>query len=130
MNYIHNPYLYGPPFAHPFQAQARPLGYGLPIPADYITPPDNYFPYVQPIEGQPIYHAVPVEDAENLSRPRLTKEQVGILEAQFQAHPKPNSKTKRQLAGQTNLTLPRVAVCLFRFFPSSLYSPDTKEIMF
>lgn len=50
------------------------------------------------------------EYVENLSRPRLTKEQVETLEAQFQAHPKPNSNIKRQLAMQTNLTLPRVAV--------------------
>ncbi|KAI7974823.1 hypothetical protein EIK77_004915 [Talaromyces pinophilus] len=47
------------------------------------------------------------EYAENLSRPRLTKEQVDTLEAQFQAHPKPNSNKKRELAVQTNLSLPR-----------------------
>lgn len=117
MNYIHNPYIYGPPYTNSYPAQPQPIGYGLPISPDYISPSDPYFPYAQPIEGQPMYHAVPVEDAENLSRPRLTKEQVGILEAQFQAHPKPNSKTKRQLAMQTSLTLPRVAVCLFFFFP-------------
>jgi hypothetical protein len=52
------------------------------------------------------------EYTENLSRPRLTKEQVETLEAQFQAHPKPSSNVKRQLAAQTNLSLPRVAVCL------------------
>lgn len=46
---------------------------------------------------------------EILSRPRLTKEQVEVLESQFQAHPKPNSNVKRQLAIQTKLTLPRVA---------------------
>jgi hypothetical protein len=50
------------------------------------------------------------EYTENLSRPRLTKEQVETLEAQFQAHPKPSSNVKRQLAAQTNLSLPRVAV--------------------
>lgn len=50
------------------------------------------------------------EGTENLTRPRLTKDQVDILEAQFQAHPKPNSMVKRQLASQTKLTLPRVAV--------------------
>lgn len=50
------------------------------------------------------------EGTENLTRPRLTKEQVDVLEAQFQAHPKPNSMVKRQLALQTKLTLPRVAV--------------------
>jgi hypothetical protein len=50
------------------------------------------------------------EATENLTRPRLTKEQVDVLEAQFQAHPKPNGMVKRQLAGQTKLTMPRVAV--------------------
>ena len=47
---------------------------------------------------------------EILTRPRLTKDQVEVLEAQFQAHPKPNGNVKRQLALQTKLTLPRVAV--------------------
>lgn len=50
------------------------------------------------------------EDCEILTRPRLTKEQVEVLENQFQAHPKPNSNVKRQLAIQTNLPLPRVSV--------------------
>jgi hypothetical protein len=51
------------------------------------------------------------EDAgEVATRPRLTREQVEVLEAQFQANHKPNSGTKRQLALQTNLSLPRVAV--------------------
>lgn len=44
------------------------------------------------------------------TRPRLTKEQVDVLESQFQEHPKPNSLQKRQLAMQTKLSLPRVAV--------------------
>lgn len=44
------------------------------------------------------------------TRPRLTKEQVEVLESQFQANHKPNSQVKRQLAIQTKLTLPRVAV--------------------
>ncbi|RVX70893.1 hypothetical protein B0A52_06050 [Exophiala mesophila] len=43
------------------------------------------------------------------TRPRLTKEQVEVLESQFQANHKPNSQVKRQLAIQTKLTLPRVA---------------------
>lgn len=47
---------------------------------------------------------------ETLTRPRITKEQVDVFEAHFQAHPKPNSMVKRQLAAQTKLTLPRVAV--------------------
>lgn len=44
------------------------------------------------------------------TRPRLTKEQVEILEAQFQANHKPNSQVKRQLAIQTNLKFQRVGV--------------------
>ena len=51
------------------------------------------------------------EDAGDVAtRPRLSKEQVSILETQFQANHKPNSMVKRQLAMQTNLSLPRVAV--------------------
>jgi Homeodomain len=50
--------------------------------------------------------------SEILTRPRLTKEQVEVLESQFQAHPKPNGNVKRQLALQTKLTLPRVAVSI------------------
>lgn len=46
------------------------------------------------------------------TRPRLTKEQVEILESQFQANHKPSSTVKRQLAMQTMLSLPRVAVSL------------------
>ena len=55
--------------------------------------------------------------SEILTRPRLTKEQVEVLEAQFQAHPKPNSNIKRQLAVQTSLTLPRVAVSARHPYP-------------
>ena len=47
---------------------------------------------------------------ENSTRPRLTKEQVDRLESQFQANHKPNSQVKRQLALETGLSLPRVAV--------------------
>lgn len=46
---------------------------------------------------------------EVLSRQRLTKEQIEVLESQFQAHPKPNTNIKRQLANQTKLALPRVS---------------------
>lgn len=46
------------------------------------------------------------------TRPRLTKEQVDILEHEFQKNPKPNSVLKRHLAATTNLNLPRVAVSL------------------
>lgn len=52
------------------------------------------------------------DGGETSTRPRLTKDQVDVLESQFQAQPKPNSNIKRQLAVQTKLTLPRVAVSL------------------
>ncbi|KAI9844211.1 MAG: hypothetical protein M1837_005717 [Sclerophora amabilis] len=50
-----------------------------------------------------------IEESELSTRPRLTQDQVWMLEKQFQAHPKPNSNTKRQLAESTGLSLPRVA---------------------
>ncbi|CBF87915.1 hypothetical protein AN1217.2 [Aspergillus nidulans FGSC A4] len=75
-------------------------------------PMDGYY-YAQPPFDMVDYYHQPMMDyeeyAENLSRPRLTKEQVETLEAQFQAHPKPSSNVKRQLAQQTHLSLPRVA---------------------
>ncbi|KAJ5279809.1 hypothetical protein N7478_005181 [Penicillium angulare] len=75
-------------------------------------PIDGYLYPHPPMEMMDYYHQ-PIMDydeyTENLSRPRLTKEQVETLEAQFQAHPKPSSNVKRQLAAQTNLSLPRVA---------------------
>lgn len=93
----------------------QPMGYGMPVSHHpYEQPMDQcYIPYHQnDIHG--FYTTGAIEEyeeyVENLSRPRLTKEQVEILESQFQAHPKPNSNTKRQLALQTSLTLPRVAV--------------------
>lgn len=55
------------------------------------------------------------DGTEPSTRPRLTKDQVDVLESQFQAQPKPNSNVKRQLAVQTNLTLPRVAVSLSKY---------------
>lgn len=83
------------------------------LPPTMMHPLDGYmypYPSFDPVD----FYAQPIMDydeyAENLSRPRLTKDQVETLEAQFQAHPKPNSNVKRQLAAQTNLSLPRVAV--------------------
>jgi hypothetical protein len=58
---------------------------------------------------------------ESSTRPRLTKDQVDVLESQFQAQPKPNSNVKRRLAVQTNLSLPRVTVSVPIY---SLQPPD------
>ena len=78
----------------------------------------HYNDYHQPHMGQEEF-----EDCEILTRPRLTKEQVEVLENQFQAHPKPNSNVKRQLASQTNLPLPRVSVRTMRAISSSCADP-------
>ena len=100
------------------------------VPPPMMHPIDGYMYPQPPMEMIDYYHQ-PIMDydeyTENLSRPRLTKEQVETLEAQFQAHPKPSSNVKRQLAAQTNLSLPRVAVCTKRSFAICL---DRKLIEF
>ncbi|KKZ65646.1 hypothetical protein EMCG_08554 [[Emmonsia] crescens] len=112
MSYLHHPFPFGGHHAIPVD---QPIGYGIPIRHPQLGHPvDTYLLPNAPIDLAEYYHqAAALEDyeeyTENLSRPRLTKEQVDTLEAQFQAHPKPNSNVKRQLAAQTNLTLPRVA---------------------
>lgn len=116
MNYLQPPYPLGGYTTYPIDQTA---GYPAPVAQHAFDP--SVDPYVLPYQqdGMTGYYVIPgrIEDydeyIENLSRPRLTKEQVGTLEAQFQAQPKPNSHTKRQLALQTNLTLPRVAVWFF-----------------
>lgn len=103
-----------------------------PHPTMYIHP-DQYAAYLQHQQPQQsflpeaMYHSYPFLDyadfplsglmheeyddsSEISTRPRLTKDQVEVLESQFQSHPKPNSMVKKQLAIQTKLTLPRVAV--------------------
>lgn len=111
MNYLHHPYAFG---GHPAVPLDQSIAYeqAMAHPA-MMHPMDGYLYSHAPFEMVDYYHQ-PIMDyeeyAENLSRPRLTKEQVETLEAQFQAHPKPSSNVKRQLAAQTNLSLPRVAV--------------------
>lgn len=110
MNYLHHPYAFG---GHPAIPLDPSLAYDQTMahPA-MMHPMDGYLYPHPPFEMVDFYHQ-PIMDyeeyTENLSRPRLTKEQVETLEAQFQAHPKPSSNVKRQLAAQTNLSLPRVA---------------------
>lgn len=113
MNYLHHPYAFGGHNAVQFD---QSIAYD-PAMAHHamVHPMDGYLYPHPPYEMVDYYHQ-PIMDyeeyAENLSRPRLTKEQVETLEAQFQAHPKPSSNVKRQLAAQTNLSLTRVAVSL------------------
>lgn len=123
----HYPYHIGPNQQHEEQQQQQQQ-------QEYHETQSSLSPYQHyPVQPQhveayyPIHHHTEYPDygsitsdrdefegcSEILTRPRLTKEQVEVLEAQFQAHPKPNSNVKRQLALQTKLTLPRVAVCIF-----------------
>lgn len=114
MNYIHHPYPFPGHAAVPLE---QPMAFdpAMAPPPSMVQSMDGYFYPQPPFDMMDFYHQ-PIMDyeeyAENLSRPRLTKEQVETLEAQFQAHPKPSSNVKRQLAAQTNLSLPRVAVSI------------------
>lgn len=110
MNYLHHPaYAYGHSGIHLDQSNLGHPGFATNIDGYLLNRPTydlaEYYTHLPMMEDYEEY-------AENLSRPRLTKEQVDTLEAQFQAHPKPNSNKKRELAVQTNLSLPRVAVSL------------------
>ncbi|KAI9367329.1 hypothetical protein BJX61DRAFT_316168 [Aspergillus egyptiacus] len=111
MNYIHHPYQFASHAGMPMEQQHMAYDPSMVHPA-MMHPMDGYLYPHPPFDMVDYYHQ-PIMDyeeyAENLSRPRLTKEQVQTLEAQFQAHPKPSSNVKRQLAAQTNLSLPRVA---------------------
>lgn len=111
MNYLHHPYAFTGHAAVPME---QPVAFDPTMAhPSMMHPMDGYLYPHPPFDMVDFYHQ-PIMDyeeyAENLSRPRLTKEQVETLEAQFQAHPKPSSNVKRQLAAQTNLSLPRVAV--------------------
>jgi hypothetical protein len=112
MNYLHHPYPYGGHAGIPIE---QPVGCGPPMAHPAMAGSmDGYLLARNPYDMMDYAHMPMMDDfeeyTENMSRPRLTKDQVDTLEAQFQAHPKPNSNTKRQLAVQTNLSLPRVAV--------------------
>lgn len=117
MSYIHPSWNYPPHSGLPMD---HTIAYDpTMVPPPMMHPIDGYLYPHPPMEMIDYYHQ-PIMDydeyTENLSRPRLTKEQVETLEAQFQAHPKPSSNVKRQLAAQTNLSLPRVAVCTLIVF--------------
>ena len=66
----------------------------------------------------PVYPTSPQDEAEELdtlSRPRLTQDQIAILEKHFKGKNKPNTDFKRQLAKQIGLSLQRVNVGSHRF---------------
>lgn len=65
----------------------------------------------------------PMEESEELdtsSRPRLTQEQIAILEDQFKEKPKPGTEFKKQLASQIGLSLQRVNVRFLHFVAASI----------
>ncbi len=47
-------------------------------------------------------------------KPRLAKDEVELLEQEFAKNPKPNSSTKRELAEQMGVEVPRINVCCAR----------------
>ena len=61
-------------------------------------------------------------------KPRLTKDEVDFLEGEFAKNPKPTSSTKRELAEQMRVEVPRINVCLFLFSPS-LSSPSLPPLI-
>ena len=113
MSYIHHSYPFG---GHAAMPMDQPIVCGPSMHYPSVATPMDAYLYLHPqFDPTEYYRQLPMLDdyddhSENTSRPRLTKDQVDTLEAQFQAHPKPNSNIKRQLAVQTNLSLPRVAV--------------------
>jgi len=113
MDFLHDAYPLPPQHQPPqmyYQAIPYPAYTAYPQPAlddMYGHYSHEYADFIPP----EMMHGEYEEMGEVSTRPRLTKEQVEVLEAQFQTHPKPNGVLKRQLAIQTKLTLPRVAVC-------------------
>lgn len=92
--------MYPPYMQHPQQMEEYVVAYPGPEYAEFGYHHGGYYEEFEDMNGEPS------------TRPRLTKDQVEVLEAQFQANHKPSSVVKRQLAMQTMLTLPRVAVSL------------------
>ncbi|KIW53937.1 hypothetical protein PV05_06344 [Exophiala xenobiotica] len=105
------------PFSIPPQYQPQMYYQAMPYPAYTVHPQqqlDDFYPRYGPNDyadfmGPGMMHDEFGPEMEEIStRPRLTKEQVEVLESQFQANHKPNSQVKRQLAIQTNLKFQRV----------------------
>lgn len=115
MAYQHGQYPYHMPhtqhdsmLCHP-QIQCSGFHPHMTQPELYYNPYAHLSDYAEDVYGG-MYHGE-LEDCNEVStRPRLTKDQVDILEHEFQKNPKPNSMLKRNLAATTNLHPQRVAV--------------------
>ena len=55
--------------------------------------------------------AAAAEAEDTATRPRLTQDQIAVLEDNFKGKPKPGTDFKKQLAAQIGLSLQRVNVC-------------------
>ena len=77
---------------------------------------DNALFYMSPMEPTPLQQSngkvmeEEAEDEDTSSRPRLSPDQLAILEEHFQSHHKPNTDFKKQLAEQLGLSTSRVNV--------------------
>jgi hypothetical protein len=115
MEYMHDNFHYGAqhPHQHMFYQQV-PYNAFVGVPPHHQQHFDEFYhPYAHAEYAEFVSYQEEFEDVgEQSTRPRLTKEQAELLESHFQANHKPNSTVKRQLAMQTKLTLPRVAVSL------------------
>lgn len=58
---------------------------------------------------------MPTTTKTNETKPRLGKDEVDILEREFQKNPKPSTQTKRQFAEDMGVDLARINVSIERF---------------
>lgn len=100
--------------AAPYAYQSTPHLMSLPntIPQHQLVA-DDLLPSPTVEQQTDEHNGSAVEDAEDMdtaSRPRLTQEQINVLEDHFKHQPKPNTDIKKQLAVEIGLSLQRVNV--------------------
>lgn len=84
---------------------------------DSYGPAPEHIPAPNVISTHPIHRPVipsleEAAEAEDTSiRPRLTQEQIAVLEENFKSKPKPGTDFKKHLATRIGLSLQRVNVC-------------------
>lgn len=102
------------PITNPSQHSSVPLH--LLRRDNYSTMPDGRTGRVvgtaNPIPEQLVSQLDDADELDTLSRPRLTQEQIAILEDEFKEKPKPGTDFKKHLAAQIGLSLQRVNVGL------------------
>ena len=112
-------------FQHSHQDESNPYATGAPFgpqsdflpyqPHDNDFSNSNFFPDFDfntqfgPFSGFPQQYSEDVEDADK-GRPRLTQEQINVLEDNFKEIPKPGTEFKKRLAERIGLSPNRVNV--------------------